>query len=84
MSKVIKYICDCCGKEIPVVTKTDCFGVQHQYLESGSLESIGTNIFKHGTDLCKDCAHKIDIALIQWRFGTLMTASLVEKRRRNG
>lgn len=72
MSKVIKYICDCCGKEIPVITKIDCFGVQRQYLESGSLESIGTNLSKHGTDLCKDCAHKIDVGLMQWKLETLV------------
>ena len=72
MSKVIKYICDCCGKEIPVVTKTDCFGEKHQYLGSGTLESMGVNLSKHGTDLCEECAHKIDVALMQWKLETLV------------
>lgn len=66
MSRVIKYVCDCCGKEIPVIKKTDVFGIEREYLQSGKVESIrSSNLSMFGVDLCKDCSHKIDMEIME-------------------
>lgn len=32
MSRREIYVCDCCGKEIPVVKKRDVLGMEREYL----------------------------------------------------
>lgn len=32
MSRREIYVCDCCGKEIPVVKRKDILGVEREYL----------------------------------------------------
>lgn len=71
MSRVEKYICDCCGKEIPVVKRKDCFGIERKYLQSGKLKSINSNPSMFGIDFCKDCAHEIDMAMMKWKLEVL-------------
>ena len=58
MSKREIYVCDRCGKEIPVVKRKDCFGIERKYLQSGNLKSINSNPSMFGIDFCKDCAHE--------------------------
>lgn len=46
MSRKEIYVCDCCGKEIPVIKKKDILGIEREYLQSGHLEalhSVGEN-----------------------------------------
>ena len=74
MSRVIKYICDCCGKEIPVIKKKDALGIERQYLQSGEIMSMHlphNNLRILGIDVCKDCAHKIDMEVMQWKMDIL-------------
>lgn len=40
MSRKEIYVCDCCGKEIPVIKKKDIFGTEREYLQSGHLEAL--------------------------------------------
>ena len=47
MSRREIYVCDCYGKEIPVVKRKDIFGIEREYLQSGHLEalhSVGKNL----------------------------------------
>lgn len=74
MSRKEIYVCDCCGKEIPVVKRIDILGVERKYLQSGHLESlhsVGKNLSILGVDLCKDCAHKIDMEIMEWKMSVL-------------
>lgn len=74
MSKIYKYICDCCGKEIPVIKKKDALGIEREYLQSGKIQSIqapNNNLSIFGVDLCKDCAHKIDMEIMQMKINIL-------------
>ena len=74
MSRVEKYICDNCGKEIPVIKRKDMFGIEREYLQSGELKSIHllhNNLSLFGVDFCKDCAHKIDMEIMQWKMDLL-------------
>lgn len=74
MSRREIYVCDCCGKEIPVVKRIDILGVEREYLQSGHLEalhSVGKNLSILGVDLCKDCAHKIDMEIMEWKMSVL-------------
>ena len=64
MSRVITYICDCCGKEIPVIKKKDALGIEREYLQSGKIMSMDLQQIL-GIDVCKDCAHKIDMEVMQ-------------------
>lgn len=66
MSRVIKYECDCCGKEIPVIKKKYALGIEMEYLQSGKVKSIcSPNLSTFGIYLCKDCAHKIDMEIME-------------------
>lgn len=69
MSRKEIYVCDCCGKEIPVIKKKDILGIERKYLQSGHL--VGKNLSMFGVDLCKDCAHKIDIEIMEWKMSVL-------------
>lgn len=40
MSRKEIYVCDCCGKEIPVIKKRDILGIEREYLQSGHLEAL--------------------------------------------
>lgn len=74
MSRVEKYVCDCCGKEIPIIKQKDILGIERKYLQSGELQSIGTtgtNMSRFGIDFCKECAHKIDMEIMQWKLDVL-------------
>ena len=74
MSRKEIYVCDHCGKEIPVIKKKDMFGIEREYLQSGHLEalhSVGKNLSMFGIDFCKDCAHKIDIEIMEWKMSVL-------------
>lgn len=74
MSRREIYVCDCCGKEIPVVKRIDILGVEREYLQSGHLEalhSVGKNLSMFGVDFCKDCAHKIDMEIMEWKMSVL-------------
>ena len=74
MSRREIYVCDCCGKEIPVVKKKDILGIEREYLQSGHLEalhSLGINLSMLGVDLCKDYAQKIDMAIMELKLSTL-------------
>lgn len=75
MSRREIYVCDYCGKEIPVIKKRDILGIEREYLQSGRLEavhSLGTNLSMFGIDLCKDCAHKIDMEIMEWKMKILI------------
>ena len=57
MSRKEIYVCDCCGKEIPVIKKEDILGIERKYLQSGHLEalhSVGENLSMFGIDFCKE------------------------------
>ena len=74
MSRKEIYVCDCCGKEIPVIKKKDIFGIEREYLQSGKLNAIhalGNNLSLFGVDFCKDCAHKIDMEIMEWKIDLL-------------
>ena len=74
MSRREIYVCDCCGKEIPVIKKRDVLGIEREYLQSGHLEalhSVGKNLSMFGVDFCKDCAHKIDMEIMEWKMSVL-------------
>lgn len=74
MSRREIYECDCCGKEIPIIKNKDILGIERQYLQSGHLEalhSMGKNLRMLGVDFCKDCAHKIDIEIMEWKMEIL-------------
>lgn len=74
MSRVVKVICDSCGKEIPVIKKKDIFGIEREYIQSGKLESLNftdNNPSKFGVDFCKDCAHAIDMKVMKWKLEIL-------------
>lgn len=74
MSWKIVYTCDNCGKEIPVVKRKDIFGREREYLQSGYLKSMGSpgeQLSMMGVDLCKDCAHKIDMEIMKWKMEVL-------------
>ena len=70
MSRVNKYVCDYCGREIPVIKKKDILGIEREYLQSGELKS-GIKLSIFGIDLCKDCAHKIDMEIMEWKMNIL-------------
>ena len=68
MSRVVKYVCDCCGKEIPIIKKKDTLGIEREYLQSGEIISMPHNNLRIlGVDICKDCAHKINMEITQWK-----------------
>ena len=74
MSWKIVYTCDNCGKEIPVIKKKDAFGIEREYLQNGNLKSMGSpgeRLHMLGIDLCKDCAHKIDMEIMEWKKSVL-------------
>ena len=74
MSRKEIYVCDCCGKEIPIIKKKDILGIEREYLQSGHLEalhSVGKNLSMFGIDFCKDCVHKIDIEIMEWKMSVL-------------
>lgn len=74
MSRKEIYVCDCCGKEIPVIKKKDIFGIERGNLQSGKLNAIhalGNNLSLFGVDFCKDCAHKIDMEIMEWKMNIL-------------
>lgn len=74
MSRREIYVCNCCGKEIPVIKKKDVFGIEREYLQSGNLKSIGSpgeRLHMLGIDLCKNCAHKIDMEIMEWKMKVL-------------
>lgn len=74
MSRREIYVCDCCGKEIPVVKKRDSLGIEREYLQSGHLDALhltGKNLSMIGIDICKDCAHKIDMEIMKWKLSIL-------------
>lgn len=71
MSRRVIYVCECCGKEIPVVKKKDILGIEREYLQSGHLKALHSNLSVVGVDLCKDCAHKIDIEIMEWKMKVL-------------
>lgn len=75
MSVITKRVCDCCGREIPVVKKKDILGIEREYVQSGRLESlhsIGVNLSMFGMDFCKDCAHRVDMEIMQWKMNVLL------------
>ena len=64
MSRKEIYVCDHCGKEIPVIKKKDIFGIEREYLQSGKLNAIhtlGNNLSLFGVYFCKDCGQVIYI-----------------------
>ena len=74
MSRVEKYVCDCCGREIPIIKHKDILGIERKYLQSGELKSlnaIGSILPRFNIDLCKVCAHKIDMEIMQWKLDVL-------------
>lgn len=74
MSRREIYVCDCCGKEIPVVKKRDSLGIEREYLQSGHLDALHLtekNLSMIGVDICKDCAHKIDMEIMKWKMSVL-------------
>ena len=74
MSRKEIYVCDRCGKEIPVIKKKDIFGIEREYLQSGKLNAIhalGNNLSLFGVDFCKDCAHEIDMEIMEWKMSIL-------------
>jgi len=80
MSRVIKYVCDCCGKEIPIIKKVDAFGIEREYLQSGKVKSIcSSNLSTFGIDLCKDCAHKIDMEIMESKLKILKSVLQTER-----
>ena len=71
---MLQLICDCCGKEIPVIKKKDALGIEREYLQSGEIMSMHlphNNLRILGIDVCKDCAHKIDMEVMQWKMDIL-------------
>lgn len=61
-------------KKFQVIKKKDILGIEREYLQSGHLEalhSVGKNLSIFGVDLCKDCAHKIDIEIMEWKMSVL-------------
>ena len=74
MSRKEIYVCDRCGKEIPVIKRKDIFGIEREYLQSGKLNAIhalGNNLSLFGVDFCKDCAHEIDMEIMEWKMSIL-------------
>lgn len=74
--KIEKYICDCCGEEIPKVKKKDILGNEKEYyrfgrLNYGSLFS-DINCRNLGIDLCEKCAGNISVEMVQRRMELLM------------
>ena len=54
--------------------KKDIFGIEREYLQSGRLDAIhtlGNNLSLFGVDFCKDCAHKIDMEIMEWKMNIL-------------
>ena len=74
MSRVEKYVCDCCGREIPTIKRKDILGIERVYLQSGELKSLGvtgSGLSRFNIDFCEDCAHKIDMEIMQWKLDIL-------------
>ena len=71
MSRVNKYVCDHCGREIPVIKKKDILGIEREYLQSGELRCGIKNLSMFGIDLCKDCVHEIDMEIMEWKMDIL-------------
>lgn len=59
---ITKCYCDCCGNEIPISTKSGCFG-EYNTIQTGTIncEPMFDNfdMSKSGVYLCELCAEKI-------------------------
>lgn len=70
--------CDKCGKEIPIVTKKNSFGIEIKVLDAGHVRCAEWNVDRlfDGIDLCKSCAEIIstqaDNAFLRMRMGARM------------
>ena len=74
--KIEKYICDCCGEEIPKAKKKDAFGVEREYYRFGKLNFghpfSDINCKNLGIDLCEKCAGNISLEMFKKRMELLM------------
>ena len=62
------YRCDVCNDKIPVVRKKDIFGVEREYIQTGSFHYTGDTSFKiPGLCVCESCAHRIDVSVLTWK-----------------
>lgn len=61
---ITKCFCDSCGKEIPINTKTDSFGIKHTIIETGKINCPPMyktmDMSKFGIYHCELCAEKIN------------------------
>lgn len=80
MSKVIKYVCDCCENEIPMIKKKDMFGIEREFVQTGEIKSLKTNMSQFGIDLCKECAHKIDVDILEFKSHVLNQLGYLDKK----
>ena len=48
---MVKYICDCCGKELPLGTSLKCVEV----LTGVPCKQVGAEVLKATKDLCTEC-----------------------------
>ena len=74
--RIEKYICDCCGEEIPKAKKKDVFGIEREYYRFGKLNYgypfSDINCRNLGLGLCERCAGDISLEIVQRRMELLM------------